>query len=154
MTSPNAQPQVCLLTSMEQAAVITIALDFYSRICSGQLNEITEFVRMGLLPQWNTKPDQSHAPVSHATQLQIDQVDTLARKIKQALGFPPSCSYSIGSHHLPTSVHRAWEVKKVIEKAMAEHENPNPVFKSVRYDGLLIRYTKDPAPVCTIQTKR
>ena len=50
----------------------------------------------------------------------------------------------------PKAVRRAYEVKKVIDKAVSEHKNPTPEFRTVHYDGLTVRYTSDPAPVAEI----
>lgn len=45
---------------------------------------------------------------------------------------------------------RAYEVSRVLDKAIAEHCNPNPSFRGVDYDGLRVRYTQDAMPVIEI----
>lgn len=67
-----------------------------------------------------------------------------------ALGYPANGSYSIGNARLDGRVQRAYEVKKVLQKALAEHRDPNPSFRGVDYDGLIIRYTQDPVPLAAV----
>ena len=72
------------------------------------------------------------------------------KPIKSSLRFQQNGSNGIGHPHVAPSTHRAWDVRKVLEKALAEHRNPNPTFRGVNYDGLIVRYTQDPEPTVEI----
>jgi len=56
--------------------------------------------------------------------------------------------HGIGHAHAGKSVHRTYEIYKV--PTVASHRDPDPQFKLVDCDGLLVRYTNDPEPAATI----
>ena len=69
----------------------------------------------------------------------------------ELFGFASNASFGIGSHHDSGDAHRGYEIKKVVDRVLAMHREPNPTgFRGVNYDGLIVRYTKDPAPVAVI----
>lgn len=80
-----------------------------------------------------------------------DAIKVLLDSVKVLLGYTVNGSNGIGNPHVHISAHRAYEVKKVIAKAIAEDRDPNPTLRGVDYDGLLVRYTTDPAPVAVIE---
>lgn len=81
----------------------------------------------------------------------IHNVTALCNEIRRELGFLPGESYGVGNRAVSDKAHRAYEMEKVVKKVLALHDNPNPTFRGVNYDGLSIRYTEDPAPVCVIE---
>ena len=125
-----------------QADAISKALDLYVRIGIGQFDEVAQLVAFGLVPVRNT----SDVPRQIASPEQCEQLRNLMDAAKQVLGFSRGASHGIGHRDNDISVSRAYEVGKVLDKALAEHRNPTPEFRSVNYDGLGPRYTNDPAP--------
>jgi hypothetical protein len=82
----------------------------------------------------------------------LEQIETYAKLMAEVFGFSPGASFGIGSHHVSSDAHRAYEVKKVMEKALAVWRDPNPQgIKGVNYDGLIVRYASDPAPVAEVR---
>jgi hypothetical protein len=59
-------------------------------------------------------------------------------------------SYGIGNPNVHISNSRSYEMLKTIQKVLAEDRNPNPDFRTVDYDGVLVRYTQDQLPTCVI----
>ena len=121
-----------------QAQALTSLLDLAVRIHLCQFGEIEWMARMGILKHQTGR------------NLKSDEWDTakyLADRMKNVFGFSPSASFGIGSPHVHIDAHRGYEVKKVLDKALAEWREPNPQgFRGVNYDGLTARYTDDPAP--------
>lgn len=129
------------LPNIEQARAVSCALDTYVRLALGQIEEITELVRIGTIPVGGQQGERVLASLE-----QIEQVEALANEIKAVLGYSREGSNSIGNLHVDTSAHRAYEVMKVLDKAIAIQQDPTPKFRGVNYDGLTVRYTKDPEP--------
>lgn len=137
---------VTLKLNLEQARVVSNALDLYSRLGIGQLEEIAWLVKSDEIPMFTqgvTKPKPA--------QLTHDLIQDKLYDIKQLLMYPTNASYGIGAEHVPVSAKRGYEVKKVLDKALAEYSNPNPDFKGVNYDGLIVRYTRDKEPKVNIK---
>ena len=137
--------------SIGQAEAITAALDVYVRLCIGQLSEVSQMVRFGIIPMATTH--WSHTGTKErivAPEEVCDRVDALMMQVKEVLGYPSNGNNGIGHPDIHESGRRAYEIEKVLKKALAENRNPNPAFKGVDYDGLGPRYTKDPAPVAVI----
>lgn len=129
-----------------QADAISKALDLYTRIGIGQFEEVAKLVSFGLVPVRNT----GGLPRQIATQEQCDQIHVLMDQSKGVLGFSPGASNGIGNRDNAIDVSRAYEVRKVLDKVLAEHRDPSPFFRGVHYDGLGPRYTDDPAPIVTV----
>ncbi len=138
--------KVVIEVTTDQAEAISKALDLYTRIGIGQFEEVAQLVSFGLVPQKNADA----GPRQIATPDQCEQVRCLMDEAKRVLGFSRGASNGIGNRDNDISVSRAYEVGKVLDKALAEHRNPTPEFRGVNYDGLGPRYTADPAPVATI----
>ncbi|NWF46054.1 hypothetical protein F3K02_12445 [Hydrogenophaga sp. D2P1] len=139
--------RVQLSLTPQQADAVTAALDLYSRVCTGQLEELSELVRKGIIPMLG--PDRTGlAPSDSAAIAEIH-----VRYLKRGLGFDPGVSLNIFNRDVHASGHRAYEVLKVLEKAVAEHRDPAPAFRSTRYDGLSVRCTNDPVPVAWVQAR-
>ncbi|MCL4722889.1 MAG: hypothetical protein KJZ90_01240 [Rhodocyclaceae bacterium] len=138
--------KVILTLTPEQAVAVRDALDLYSRICIGQIEEIGQLVRFGTVPM--RKP--ADMPREMADADRCEEIARLLNGVKTVLGYSISGSNGIGHPHVDASGHRAYEVKKVLAKALAEHRDPAPQFRGVDYDGLTVRYTQDPAPVVEV----
>jgi hypothetical protein len=138
---------VNLQMTLEQANSVSDALDVYTRLGIGQLQIIGEMVRMGAIPL----QIDSNQPRQHASYEQGEQFSDLIDAAKAVLGYPSNGSNGIGHKHVSIQFHRGYEVKKVIDAAVANYRNPTPEFRTVNYDGLNLRFTKDPAPKAFVQ---
>jgi len=133
--------KVTIEVTLEQARAIRVALDTYSRLCIGQLEHVAELCRDCTIPLGGHGGEQARA----TAHVEIcEEVDALMRQAKIKLGYSPNGSNGIGHSHVDITGHRAWEVGKVLAKALAEHRNPKPEFRGVDYDGRVVRYTSDP----------
>jgi hypothetical protein len=146
MAKKISQKNVSVTMTLDQARALRDALDFYSRICIGQIEEVERLARFGIIPIGGCQEERQTAS-SEAS----DSIKGLINDVKAILGYSPSGSNSIGNPYVHSSAHRAWELKKVIAKTLAEDNEPNPQFRGVDYDGLIVRYTSDPAPVAVIE---
>lgn len=141
-----SEPRVQLDISVEQAQAVAQALDLLTRLGIGQFRQLTELVRNGTIPVFNDAGN----PRALADAGACDAVEDLVAGIGQVLGYPRNGSHGVGHAHVALVAHRAYEVSKVLEKALAEHRDPTPGFKGVNYDGLVLRYTQDPEPVARV----
>lgn len=132
-----------------QARAVADACDFHSRILSGDLLEVINLMRFGIVVPYR-KAEEERARFSDVSEEDMDMTNARLLMAKRILGFTPNSSLSIGHPHLDPAANRTWEVKKAIEQALAVHRDPNPEFKGVNYDGNIVRYTRDPAPVVTV----
>lgn len=123
-----------------QAEAVRDALDVYTRLCLGQLEEIANLVRGGIISGRGNAGDQLSAVEA------CEAVELLLRQAKDVLGHPRNGSYGIGNPNVHLSGRRAYEVKKTLAKVIAVLRDPSPEFRGVDYDGLGPRYTSDPAP--------
>lgn len=138
--------KVTITLSVGQAYATRDALDLYSRVCIGQIEELAWLIRCGVVT-----PVSDADTSRKATATEIERVEALLYAVKASLGYPRHGSHGVGHPHVHVSGHRAYEVKKVLAKALAEHANPQPGFRGVDYDGLLVRYTQDAAPAAAVQ---
>lgn len=124
-----------------QAKAIKHALDLYFRMCLGQFDELAWLVRVGEFQhaRKNLPPDE------------MDEFSALTQKLKDFMGHDYASSFGVGSQRVSVDAHRCYEIYKVLSKAIAEAVNPNPNFRGVDYDGLIVRYTQDPAPVARVE---
>lgn len=125
----------------QQARCVVDALDLYCRIGLGQYEELEMMLRMGLI-----KPAHDTDPMGIA-----DDFRTALFAAKAIIGHPPNGSFGIGHPRLHEDFKRAYEIKKQIQKPMAEHRNPNPSFRGVNYDGRIVAYTSDPNITVTVE---
>lgn len=141
------EPAVQLTVKPVQAEAIIASLDAYTRLCLGQLEEVANLVRHGVIPmaQLNAKGERQLAPAEVC-----EQIGVLMDQAKALLGYPRSGCHGIGHPHVAVSGKRAYEVEKVLAKVVSEQRDPNPKFRGVNYDGLGPRFTTDPAPVATV----
>lgn len=127
-----------------QAKTISQALDFYTRICLGQFEEIEYMLRMKRIPLGSEIKDNSF----ESQMMVAESVGHTLRFAKELLGHSSGGSWGIFSEEVPVSAKRCYEIQKVIDKAVAISHNPDPEFKGVNYDGLWTRLTDDPTPIC------
>jgi|JI10StandDraft_1071094.scaffolds.fasta_scaffold462140_2 hypothetical protein len=132
-----------LTLTQEQATAVCEALDAYNRLCMGQIEEVANLVRYGVIPVAQHAWDKGRA---QPTAEVCDEIQDHSHRIKALLGLSRNAHFGIGSPHLAMNGRRSYEVQKVLSKALAELRDPNPEFRSVDYDGLGPRYTSDPAP--------
>lgn len=127
---------VTITCTDKQAMCITLALELYTRLGLGQFQEITYLCRT----------QQIRGRNGDLTHEQCEALDVICDQIRAILGHPPNGSFGIGSPQLHPMTQRAFEIKKQIDKALAEHRNPNPSpgYRGVNYDGRIVRYTSDP----------
>ncbi len=133
--------------TVEQAAAACEALDAYSRLCIGQLQEVANMVSYGVIPV--ALPSNCGERTIASTDI-CSEIDTLMRKAKCLLGHPSNGNHGIHHPHIAMSGRRSYEVKKTIEKTLAILQNPNPDFMGVKYDGLSVRVTTDLAPTALV----
>ena len=135
--------KIQITVTIEQATVIAKAVDLLARLSIGQIGQIAEMVAMQEIPMYSPNGFSKR----EATTDICEAVRAKAAGILSDLGYSGiSHSLGVGNEHVPIAGHRAYEISKVIQKVLAEHHNPNPEFRSVNYDGLMLRYTQDPAP--------
>lgn len=145
--------KVCIEVTLDQAQALSEACDLYTRMGLGQMGEISELVRSGMIPMHVKSPTGSYGERVLPPVEVCEQVDALVRQIQEVLGFAPGASRGVGHPHNPVQTTRAYEIKKVLDKVIAEERNPSPQFRGVNYDGLGPRYTTDPAPRAWVEDK-
>lgn len=134
---------VTIAMTTDQAAAVSRMLDLATRMHLCQFREIQHLARMGEL---------MHRDGRRLTSEECCQLDYALASVCAVFGFQTNASFGIGSPHVSKDAHRGYEVKKVIEKALAEWHEPNPKgIRGVNYDGLIVRYTDDPAPVAKVE---
>lgn len=141
------EKEIILRMTVEQAEATQRALDLFSRVCTGQLEELENLVIEGVIPLGRN----ATMPRAVAAADTCDQVRRALRDIKNTLDYPSKGSHGIAHPHVCIEGRRSYELLKVLSKALAENRNPNPTFRSVNYDGLGPRYTQDPAPVAFVR---
>jgi len=147
LEEPTIDTTVVIKLDGSQAYAVRDACDFHSRICSGDMEELVNLMRSGVISAYRDGKDE-RARVGYE---QMDQANDHLLAIKEALGYARTAGLGIGHPHLDPAANRTWEVRKALEKALAIYRDPNPEFKGVNYDGNIVRYTRDPAPVVTVQ---
>ena len=141
IAGPNVH--ITITITIPQARAMVEALDLYMRLGLGQVYMVAEMVADGSIPIKAGSLDKPEMDV-------IRNVAALCNEIRRELGFLPGESYGVGNRAVSDKAHRAYEIEKVVKKALAIYDDPTPTFRGVNYDGLSIRYTGDPAPVCRI----
>lgn len=141
---PNSQdtPLVHLIVPLEAAKALSRALDVYSRIGMGQVGIVDEMHRMdevaigGRPGGPEADRDRMFAVADHLAEL------------SKLLGWCSSSSAGIA--RAPLAARQAHEVRAVLNQTLAFHRDPNAKYRGVDHDGLVLRYTDDPAPVAWI----
>ena len=140
-TQPAAGITLHLPTD-EQARAVVAALDLYTRMSLGQFDELAYLMRCGEIKPREDKADDRW----------LQDVEQTLATLKTLLGHPQSGSFGVGSPKVSASAHRCYELQKVLSRALAMKREPRPDFPYIDYDGLIVRYTQDPAPSTQIIT--
>jgi len=137
--------KVQLELTLDQAQTLAYALDLYTRLGLGQVEQISELARFGVIPK-GTSCQTGSADTRSFDQEDLKRIDECVSSLKASLGYASNSSWGIGSDHVPLMAKRAYEVCKAIRQALSMARDPNPRFKWVDYDGVTVRYTKDDLP--------
>lgn len=140
------EARVMLSITIEQADALSQALDSFVRLTLAQLQEIPELVAQGIIP---AKPGSTNSCRPTPSPEVTDEIRSLIGAVRAILGYAGGESLGLGPH-VPLAGLRAYETQKVLSKVLAEHRNPTPEFRGVNYDGLTLRYTKDPVPMAFV----
>lgn len=144
--SECATVKVTLSLTMEQAKAVSEALDLYSRVGTGQVGLIAELARDDFL---KFRPEANYCKDERSRRL--NTIDSLLNETARALGYAGT-HHSMGISHreVPVSARRAYEIQKALDRALAMERNPKLGCSTVDYDGLVVRYTQDPAPTVAV----
>lgn len=149
MEEKTSDIRFTLEINVNQASAIVDALELYVRLGLGQVEYLAELARFHqFLPAFSYDENGANHKKIVPTDEQLQQVESLCTSLRQVLGYPRGASHGIGSRAVSLSVHRCYEAERVLRKALAEVRQIDPVF--VDHDGLIVRYTEDPAPICTL----
>lgn len=142
MDTKSDRKAVIFEGTAEQAAVLVKALDVYTRLGIGQISIITEMINTHQIPSLPGRAVGSDQSLDLR-----DASYNLINKLSRLLGYSGSNhSMGIGGTAVSIDTHRAYEMQKVISQALALDHDQNPLLRGVHYDGLIVRYTRDPAP--------
>lgn len=136
------EPRVHLDLSVSQAQALKQALDLYARMGIGQINEIADLARMGIIKMRDADTAVG-CPVE-----KIEAIQKLCMEIKGLLGHPENGNFGIGHPNVSSDAKRSWEIRKVLAKVLADEFSPG--FPGVDHQGLILRYTDDPEPIATL----
>jgi len=129
------EPTLSLTLTIEQAAALSRQQDLAARISMCQFGEIEQLARTG---------EMKHRSGRAINEDECVSLNVWLRMVAGIFGFAPNASFSIGSPHVSEDAHRGWEIRKVIDKALAVHRGVMDI------GGLGVRYTTDPVPVAAI----
>lgn len=137
-------PKIQLTLEIEQAKAVKSALELLTRVGLGQITYLTELVDSRVIPVRSESPGRAELHND-----KYERIEDAFKEVKDLLGFPQGGSYGIGNRNLDPSIPRAYEVQKVLAKAI-HNATGNTSTLTVDSDGLGPRYTNDPAPVAAI----
>ena len=134
--------KLTLELTLEQAEALTRMLDLAMRMHLCQFAEIEMLARMHVIRNRDGEiPSRDD----------LDALKAYFDGAARVLGFSAGASHGIGSKNVHDEAKRGYEIMKVVQKVLAYERNHNPSFKGVHYDGLIVRYTNEPAPVATLE---
>jgi hypothetical protein len=140
----NRDTRFQLTLTEGQCQALIQALDLYSRVGVGQIERVGELANEGVIPCFTANTQRQERKTADHDQVQ--DLDELLYQAKTVLGYPRNGSHGIGHRDNDVTVSRSYEIKKVLEKVLAETRDPNPKHYGVDRHGLMVRYTNDPAP--------
>lgn len=130
------------LPTIEQAYAVKAALDLYMRMGLGQFDELAHLVRCDELKHRNKDMTDEVA----------EEFRSLTNELRTLMGHEHGASFGVGSKRVSITAHRCYEAYKVLAQALAVARDPSPTgFKGVDHDGLIVRYTQDPAPKASVE---
>lgn len=131
---------VSRVMNTSQAYAASEALDLLSRLGIGQIDQLAELVRMDDVQCLN------EGKLEHSSPVKCQITDGIVQHAERLFDYPYGASYGIGHQYVSEVAHHSWELKKVLDKALAMHRDPDPKFRGVNYDGVTVKYTKEPTP--------
>lgn len=146
MTTPDdaeQKPGIEIRLTHEQADAVITALDLMTRVGMGELTEVANLARFGLLNK------RSHDSFDKPDIQDIEAIEEQLAIAKHILGHPRNGSFGIGHPGVPLTSKRAYEVQKTLQETLWDYRNPGDRM-SVHSDGLTVRYTDDPRPVARL----
>lgn len=124
-----------------QARTMVDALDLFSRIQIGQLEEILSMARMGSIPH---RDDQD---VSARIE-EIEEAEPLLHEVKRLLtGHSPNASFGIFGEKTPESARVAYEIQRAIRHRLAWDRQPKGGMGVDFNDPDSLRSTRQPLTV-------
>lgn len=126
--------------SPAEANGASMALDTLTRLGLGQMDCVEWRIRDEILLM---RANDGYREAALET---CDRARYLMNRFQNGLGFDTNASFGIFNKEVPLVAQRAWEIKKVLDKVLAEDRDPNPTFRGVNYDGITVRTTKDAIP--------
>ena len=156
---PPLQKEARIVLSMneDQARANVAALDFFSRITTGQIDVLTQLIEGGDIPMMSGGQCMRMGDDSWAHKVAL--VRGIVKELKVVMGHNTSSGNGVG--HLGTVIesHRAYELQKVLSKAISDAKDASCGISggsetsscSVDRDGLFVRYTRDPAPTAKVE---
>lgn len=143
----QAGERISVELNLDEGQTLVNALDTYSRILIGQFQIAEEVYREYSFFDYKGNDQEEFSQRIEVCNGVRDHINMA----KAVLGYPVNGSHGIGHPHIDISGLRAYELKKVVSKVIAEDRDPNPAFKTVHYDGLTLRYTDDPEATAEIK---
>lgn len=117
LSNPLPEKTVQVTMPAATAQVVVDALDLYSRVGLGQLDEITSLARFGLL-----KNAKGESPSDD----DLEEAEAHLKQVKRTLfGFEPGASHGIFSPKINSRFKDAWAVLKAIRHRLAWDRNPD-----------------------------
>jgi hypothetical protein len=130
------------LPTIEQAHAVKAALDLYMRMGLGQFDELAYLVRC----------DELKHRDKDVTPEVAEEFRALTNEMRTLMGHEHGASFGVGNKRVSITAHRCYEAYKVLAQALAVARDPSPTgFKGVDHDGLIVRYTQDPAPTARVE---
>jgi len=112
----SSEPTLQLTLPASTAHIVVDALDLYSRVGLGQLDEISSLARFGLL---------TNAAGETPSEDALDEADAYLKQTKRALfGFESNASHGIFSSKVNERFRTAWAVLKAIRHRLAWDRTP------------------------------
>lgn len=144
------EPKLEVELTLEQARIITTALDFYSRIHIGQIHEVEQLIRMYDIKK---HPEQA---------LDYQAIEEHITTIKNEMGFERNESFGIFSDKINPIAIKAYDIQQAIRHMEAwTRAGKDPAVDSrtgdmmqVSYDEPLYGYYKEPIRVTAIKHRK
>lgn len=138
-------PEVEMRMSLAHAQALSKVLDLGVRIHIGQMNEIENLARAGVIKGRNIGGSDAF-PLDMTS---LAELEALLNQVKAIFGHPTNGSFGIGAEGVHPDAKHAYEAKKAIDRALHLHLRPDDRF-SVTRDGVTVRYTDQKAPEAAV----
>jgi hypothetical protein len=128
-----------------QLQVLVNALDLYSRIGIGQLEEVEMIYRL----DGRKKQVDRNYDTDESTEIDFDHLHQILNLAKQELGHGQGSHYGIYSKEVPDAFRVAWDIMKVVRHQLAIDRCPTGGF-GVDFD-IPQQSGKEPLPIISIE---